>query len=796
MKKLLSVLITVTLILSSCIIAFAHNNNNEETFSKLDSALIEKLEQSNDDDIISVWVWFKDVDKEVFENAKANARESSGLTEGQYSYALTEQEKDAFNNNQFKDDKEWVDSFNNALDSYSKRTAVERAEYYKKYREYQNAFRQEMSGIFTERNTETKNKLGIDDSEVDFLSILTPSAILNISKSKILEIKNNNEIQFIYYYEVQDLPEPTNPYYNDQMVNMDIDKTKERFNASGSGINVLMNDTGLIWENNSFYQNIPNRTNIYNIYSDSEGIHEYVPEDNESIETAGHCMVVARALKEVAENIKLYCTVHSRMYDIEWTITHKNIDIFNCSANYGSYTSYVSDYPAVWFDYISSEYNIPLVSSCGNGPNWSPANTWPYAISPSSACNSIAVGSCCYDENSQDFRMRNYRYADNTDTGIIHYKPDVVLECPSTSEGAPLLSGTIALILEKFPNLTNNPDSFPLIVKAIVMASCHKKALPATGTNDLQENMFDGLTLKQGAGVFNSYTAMCIAAMQNYKESEISQGNSIIDTITPYSNSCINASLVWFRNNTVPNTYNYDIYDVNIMPLNELTLSVYDGNTQVAYSNKDKAYKQLAYFSAYNNSYYDIKIEKTTVSSDSVKFVYAWSSDATKYINNVEIDGSKIAVGQPLSAKTFYLENGAEVSTDELQYQWQRSTDCSSWNNITSANSSTYVLSGNDQSNYIRCVVSPKSTSLSSYIKYFGSVDDIVVRYGDVNNDTVVDILDVTKIQKHLSGLVSLTNDQKRAGDVNGDGFITNNDAYLITQYCMGNITSFDVENP
>lgn len=142
------------------------------------------------------------------------------------------------------------------------------------------------------------------------------------------------------------------------------------------------------------------------------------------------------------------------------------------------------------------------------------------------------------------------------------------------------------------------------------------------------------------------------------------------------------------------------------------------------------------------------------------------------------------------------MDNGAEASTDELQYQWQRSTNFSSWNNITSANSSTYVLSGNDQSNYIRCVVSPKSASLINYIYYFGSVNDIVVRYGDVNNDTVVDILDVSKIQKHLSGLVNLTDDQKRAGDVDGDGYITNNDAYLITQYSIGIITSFDVENP
>ena len=178
MKKLLSVLIAITLISCSCIIAFAQNHNNADTSSKLDNALIEKLEQSDDDDIISVWVWFDDVEEEVFENAKINARESSSFDEKSYSYTLTEQEKEVFENNKSEDDKEWVDSFNNALDSYSKRTAVSREEYNKKYREYQNAFRQEMSDIFTERNTKIKNNLGIDDSEVDFLSTLTPSAIL------------------------------------------------------------------------------------------------------------------------------------------------------------------------------------------------------------------------------------------------------------------------------------------------------------------------------------------------------------------------------------------------------------------------------------------------------------------------------------------------------------------------------------------------------------------------------------------------------------------------------------------
>lgn len=793
MKKLLSILIAVTLISSSCIIAFAQNNNNADTSSKLDNALIEKLEQSDDDDIISVWVWFKDFDKEVFENAKANARESSGFDAKEYSFSITDEEKDIFENSNFPRNDAWIESFNSALKSYSERTSVDRDEYNKKFRNYQSSFRHEMSEIISDRNKKTTDKIKINDSNTIFLSSLSPSGIFYITKSKILEICKNDDVQFIDYYDEQNLPQPqiNFPNYDDYINSMHYAQAKELFNASGDNVKILMNDLGLIQNNSAININIdvinPDKVkNIYNhnIYPLNNTIQNYTPPLN------NHCILSLNALQYISTNADIFCTELYCFSDIEWALTEENIDIINASTNYGSKNSYYSDSYSKWFDYLSSNYDVPLIASSGNNRRWAGEDNFPLVISPASGFNSIAVGSCDYDDNN--FYLKDYCYAQANLQHIVHFKPDLIVCSPDTSRSAPILSGAIALILEKFPTIKGKPE----LIKAIVMASCHKKALPPNSSSIPQEYMYDGLTLRQGAGVFDAYTAICIAALGNYGTGQISEGYEIANTITPYSNSNINVSLVWFRNNTVNSSTLGSYNNVTIEDLNHLGLSIYNENACVKSSDYTMTYKQLTYFPANKNTQYNVKVSKPSNTSTAVEYAYAWSSEATKCINNVEINGNKTAVGQPLTARTFYLENNEEVSTDELQYQWQKSSNCSTWDNITSANSPTYVLSESDQSNYIRCVVSSKSTSLSNYIKYYGSVNDIVVRYGDVNNDTVVDILDVTKIQKHLAELINLTDDQKRAGDVDGDGFITNNDAQLIYQYCIGNITSFAVENP
>lgn len=62
---------------------------------------------------------------------------------------------------------------------------------------------------------------------------------------------------------------------------------------------------------------------------------------------------------------------------------------------------------------------------------------------------------------------------------------------------------------------------------------------------------------------------------------------------------------------------------------------------------------------------------------------------------------------------------------------------------------------------------------------------------GDVNNDTRITATDATLIQKHLGGLVTLSDDDLKAADVNGDGKVTASDATNIQKYLAGIITEF-----
>ncbi len=62
---------------------------------------------------------------------------------------------------------------------------------------------------------------------------------------------------------------------------------------------------------------------------------------------------------------------------------------------------------------------------------------------------------------------------------------------------------------------------------------------------------------------------------------------------------------------------------------------------------------------------------------------------------------------------------------------------------------------------------------------------------GDVNNDTNITTSDATLIQKHLGGLVTLSDDDLKAADVNGDGRVTASDATTIQKYIADMITEF-----
>lgn len=64
------------------------------------------------------------------------------------------------------------------------------------------------------------------------------------------------------------------------------------------------------------------------------------------------------------------------------------------------------------------------------------------------------------------------------------------------------------------------------------------------------------------------------------------------------------------------------------------------------------------------------------------------------------------------------------------------------------------------------------------------------VKYGDVNGDGNINVLDATEIQKHLAGLVTLTAEQLAVSDTDHDGRVSIKDATQIQKYIAGIVSS------
>lgn len=293
-----------------------------------------------------------------------------------------------------------------------------------------------------------------------------------------------------------------------------------------------------------------------------------------------------------------------------------------------SYDAYNDDAPAKWLDAIVNTYNIPFVASAGNDYWWQEYG-WPNVISPSSGYNSIAAGA--YDFTEMPNKMHDYRYNPINSTQQVNYKPDIVVASPSTSEASPMVTGIIAMMIQLKPSLAANPE----LVKAILMASCHRKVDPAN--NEPIEYMSDGLTQRQGAGAIDAYNAISIVAHETYGIGNISSGSTNVESIySPFNGTNMNVSLVWLRQNT-GTTYN----NTTIGTLKELELEIIDSNDNIIkYSDKKNTCKQMVYFPLSNNEdEYTIRVKKASLDTENTRFAYAWSTDQ-EYLedNTYDID--------------------------------------------------------------------------------------------------------------------------------------------------------------
>lgn len=223
------------------------------------------------------------------------------------------------------------------------------------------------------------------------------------------------------------------------------------------------------------------------------------------------------------------------------------------------------------------------------------------------------------------------------------YKPDFLAPANmgggGTSSAAPYVSGLIAMMMQLRPALA----AYPQAVKAILMASCQYKALPAE-SGDAQELMTSGLTNHQGAGVINPYLAICITGQGNYGVREIEEDESEqnIRIIQPgYGAKGINISIAWLRENYVSEEKQENpLSSATAAMRKNLDLNLVHGGEVCADSALTNSSSEMVYYQGLNNLNMEYTIQvKNMTKRGIVRYGYAWAIDKNRFQPSNQYEG-------------------------------------------------------------------------------------------------------------------------------------------------------------
>lgn len=295
-----------------------------------------------------------------------------------------------------------------------------------------------------------------------------------------------------------------------------------------------------------------------------------------------HSTVIASIIggtSGIAENVYFYCMADtgSLVYDCNLMINTYGVNIINMSlldANVGYYTNYDA-----YIDNVVSNTGCTFVKSAGNRGQYQ-YNYDRLVTAPGCSLNAITVGSVNRNGNVSVFS--SWAVSDS-----FLYKPDVVApgerlwDIPNipnvdaagneghhgTSYAAPMVVGTIALLMEEFPVLKTNPA----LVKSVLHLGAEKLSS--------QTSYFDQ---QAGFGLLN-YQNMrnCLLGSKYYNfniPTSASDGDVVAShtiTLSYLDQIYINANTMVNSSNTVENQTHvfpsYTNYSIKIFDLNSST---------------------------------------------------------------------------------------------------------------------------------------------------------------------------------------------------------------------------------
>lgn len=771
---------------------------------KISEGLAETMKKTNSNDLLNVWVWIRDIN-----TSEANKRVemTTGYSEDDIN--------NMFNDNDFVElakelnDRSTGKDKTSLLKKCKERNKVKR----EKIREYKRKRVKVYDSMYSVHNNRIIDDLALDREKIGYICSLTPSFIIEITKNEIKRLAESNfVVRMLLYEDDCNTKEKNIGIMNDtgelsqydtivtetQLKSMHADVAQD-YGYTGEDVNIL-------FIGGAGYISLPDPTDLSDIDMENpdtvENVfnnesHPITDNTHQPGNHSPHTHFCTKVLRRYSPDSHIYIVNkdgfingNGQFNDIVYAIEEKDIDLLCVAMEYSNGYSYFDSSDAIWFDAITKRYNLVLVSSASNDAY----GNYHYVSSPGTCYNSIAVGAFEAQENGEDDEMYNYRYNPVIGTTFPTFKPDVVAAGDSTSISAPVVAGIISWALEMNGDLLNKPQA----VKAIVLASCHRKAKTTNLPNSvIQENMIDGLTQRQGAGIIDAYRIMKSAAEISYGIIHLSTNSSYYFDDLVYNsgygnygtvnyNDYLNVSLAWYVGYTqLGNTPEF--LTSSISNVQDIALNVLDNLVVKSSSSAINSCKQVAYFdNAESHHTYKIRVDNITPSNEieAIDIGYAWSERGKNELTSLNFQGFTIP-GSTLYANAL-MQNNQVADTGEVLYTWESSSDGLNWE-VLNESSENYTVSSSDFLKYLKCTASPRTTSLLAKNEVFTITQTKVYIYGDVNTDGFVNNTDCWVLNQYLSEIINnLSDESLAAADVNLDGIIDVIDLTLISRYIDG----------